>query len=210
MSYPRLLRSLWELCRELPELRKVALNGALMYAALSAYWASLAFYLASDTYKMGPEVAGLFGLIGAVGAMSVVVVGRHVERIGPRRVVQLCIGVMITSFVVFAVFGASLSGLIAGTVLLDMGAQAATVSNQTQIYGFHSEAQTRINTIYKMFYFCGGAFGSVSATIAWQHFHWLGVCVLGMTLLGLAWFFEAFFYGAVAIRSGQQSTVLGN
>lgn len=201
MSYPRLIRSLWELCRDLPELRKVALNGALMYSALSAFWATLAFYLASDTYKMGPEVAGLFGLIGAVGAMSVVIVGRHVERIGPRRVVQLCIGVMIASFLVFWMFGSVLPGLIAGVVLLDLGAQAATVSNQTQIYGFHSAAQTRINTIYKMFYFCGGAFGSVSAALAWQNFRWAGVCGLGVFLLSLAWFFEALFYGSVGLRA---------
>jgi predicted MFS family arabinose efflux permease len=195
LGYGKLLRSLWELCRDLPDLRKVALNGALMYASLSAFWATIAFYLASDTYRLGPEVAGLFGLVGATGAVSVAFVGRRVERVGPRRVVQLCIGVMLFAYLVFAFFGGKMHGLIAGVILLDMGAQAATVSNQTQIYGFHPEAQSRLNTIYKMFYFSGGAIGSASAALAWQHFHWLGVCVLGIGLLALSWFFETLFHG---------------
>ncbi len=189
LTYPRLLQSVWALFRGLPELRAIALTGALMYAALSAFWASLAFYLGSDTFRMGPETAGMFGLVGALGALAANVTGRNVERLGARRLVQASILVMLLAWAVFAGVGATWPGLIAGVVLLDLGAQAATVSNQTELYRLHAQAQTRLNTIYKILYFAGGACGSWLSTFAWEHFAWRGVCAVGAAflLLALAW-----------------------
>ena len=181
--YHQLLHSMWKLTRDTPELRRVAANGALMYASLSAFWATLAFYLQSPTYHLGPEVVGLFGLVGAGGAMMAPIMGRYVDRLGPRWVVQMCIVCMVLAWLVLALAGSWMIGLVLGVILLDLGAQSATVSNQTQIYRFHPEAQTRINTIYKMFYFTGGAIGTELAAAAWQHFGWIGVCLLGVLLL---------------------------
>ncbi|MBF5041810.1 MFS transporter [Aggregicoccus sp. 17bor-14] len=189
LRYPQLLHSVWRLFRELPALRAIALTGALMYASLSAFWASLAFYLQSDTFHMGPGTAGLFGLVGAVGALAANVAGRNAERIGARRIVQGCILLMLAAWAVFAGVGATWAGLIAGVVLLDLGAQAATVSNQTEIYRIHPEAQTRLNTIYKVFYFVGGACGSALSALAWDLGGWRAVCAVGagFLLLALAW-----------------------
>lgn len=190
LPYPRLLASVWALFRDLPELRAIAITGALMYAALSAFWASLAFYLQSEVFHAGPDAAGLFGLVGAVGALAANVTGRNVERLGARWIVQACIGVMLAGYAVFAVFGASWVGLVAGVVLLDLGAQAATVSNQTEIYRLYPEAQTRLNTIYKILYFAGGACGSALSAFAWDKLAWRGVCAVGVGFLALAFAWE--------------------
>ncbi len=115
---------MWELFRDLPELRAIALTGGLTYAALSAFWASLAFYVESDVFHAGPSTAGLFGLIGAGGALAANLAGRNVERFGARRIVQACIGVMLAGYAVFVGAGATWAGLIVGVVLLDLGAQA--------------------------------------------------------------------------------------
>ncbi len=189
-SYPRLLKSLWSLLRGVPGLRAVSVNGALMYAALSGFWATLAFYLQSPPHLSGPEVAGSFGLVGAVGALSANLAGRHAERIGPRRLVQACIGIMIFSFLVMAFAGSHMVGLVVGVVLLDLGAQAASVSNQTQLYTLHPEAQSRLNTIYKIFFYSGGALGSMIAASAWQLGGWNGVCGAGVVFLAVAWLWE--------------------
>lgn len=190
LSYPRLLHSLWELLRALPGLRAIAITGALMYAALSAFWASLAFFLSSDAYHQGPGTAGMFGLIGTVGALAANVAGRHAQRVGARRIVRACIVTMLAAFGVFAAFGTRWAGLIAGVVLLDLGAQAATVSNQTELYQLHPSAQTRLNTLYKIFYFAGGACGSALSAIAWDHVGWWGVCGVGGGFLLLAFVWE--------------------
>ncbi|MBZ4371181.1 MFS transporter [Corallococcus sp. AS-1-6] len=190
LTYPRLLQSLWTLLRDVPGLRAIALTGALMYAALSAFWASLAFFLSSDAYHQGPGTAGMFGLIGTVGALAANVTGRHAQRIGARRIVRACIVTMLAAFGVFAAFGTLWAGLIAGVVLLDLGAQAATVSNQTELYRLHPIAQTRLNTLYKMFYFVGGACGSALSAIAWDHAGWRGVCAVGGGFLLIAFVWE--------------------
>lgn len=206
LKYPHLLKSVWTLCRDLPDLRAIAVTGALMYAALSAFWASLAFFLQSDTYHMGPGVAGSFGLVGTVGALAANFAGRYAERIGPRRVVQGCIVVMALAYLVFGLVGGHLAGLIAGVILLDLGAQAATVSNQTQIYQLHASAQTRLNTIYKIFYFAGGAAGSALSAIGWEYFGWVGVCGVGLFFLAAAYTWEQFVR---ITRNGRAGTVAG-
>lgn len=186
LSYPRLIESLWTMVRSLPELRAIAITGALMYAALSAFWAALAFFLSSDAYHQGPGTAGLFGLVGAGGALAANVTGRHADRLGARRIVQACILVMLAAWATFAAVGTHWAGLILGVVLLDLGAQAATVSNQTELYKLHPEAQTRLNTIYKIFYFAGGAAGSALSAIGWEYAGWRGVCAVGSAFLVLA------------------------
>jgi predicted MFS family arabinose efflux permease len=194
MKYFALLRSVGELHRKLPTLRAVSVTGALMYAALSAFWASLAFYLQSDTFHLGADTAGAFGLVGAMGALAANAAGRLANRVGARRIVQGCILIMGLAYGVMAFLGWNLPGLIAGVLLLDVGAQAATVSNQSEIYKLHSEGQTRMNTIYKMYYFVGGAIGSATSTTVWHFFGWKGVCGAGFAFLTAAWMWE--FYSS--------------
>ncbi|MFL5813843.1 MAG: MFS transporter [Bdellovibrionia bacterium] len=189
LSYHRLLHSVWLLYKRVPGVRAIAINGALCYGALSGFWASLAFYLQSPAYHQGPALAGEFGLVGAVGALGANISGRYSERIGSRKLVQICVYMMMAAFLILMFFGKHLSGMIAGVIVLDLFAQSATVSNQTQLYTLNSDAKTRLNTIYKMFYFTGGAIGSAVSAISWQHFGWNGVCgaALLFLLAALAW-----------------------
>ena len=129
-------------------------------------------------------------LIIALLALAAKLVQRPIERLGPRRVVRWCAVLMLTSFAVMGMFASQILGLIAGVVLLDLGAQAATVANQTELYQLHSSAHTRLNTIYKMHYFIGGAVGSYASALAWQHAGWDGVCWTGALFLGLAMLME--------------------
>jgi predicted MFS family arabinose efflux permease len=189
LSYPRLLGSVWALFRGLPELRAIAITGALVYAALQVFWAALAFYL-RDSFHAGPETAGLFGLLGAAGAFAANLAGRNLERVGARRLIRGCIALMLGAYAVFAAFGAGYAGLVVGLAFLDVGAQATTVSNQSEIYRIHPGAQTRLNTIYKIFYFVGGAAGSSSSALAWDFFGWSGVCAVGAAFLLAALLWE--------------------
>ncbi len=186
LPYTQALRSLWTIFRTEPVIRESTTEGALFFAAFSTFWTTLAFLLGTPHYHLGPGTAGSFGILGATGAMIAPVAGRLNDRRGSRYVVNIALGVMILGFVVLWVFGHHLLGLVAGVIILDFGAQANQISNQTRIFGQLPRARSRVNTIYMTLYFLGGSIGSALSTWAWARWHWNGVCALGITFLLLA------------------------
>jgi predicted MFS family arabinose efflux permease len=186
--YGKLLASMWHLAIELPELRQAALTGAALFAAFSGFWSVLTLLLAGPPFHLGPQAAGLFGIVGAAGALAAPLAGRSADKRGPRAVITLSIVLVALSFVVFGLSKASLVGLVLGVVILDIGVQAAQISNQSRIYALKPEARSRINTVYMVGYFIGGAMGSAVGALAWRNFGWTGVSVAGLafTLMAMA------------------------
>jgi predicted MFS family arabinose efflux permease len=180
------LLSLWTLFRTQPILRESSVVGMLTFAAFSAFWTTLVFLLGSPHYQMGAGIAGSFGLLGASGALIAPVAGRVSDRRGPRAVVTLAIALLILSFLILWGFGYRFLGLVAGVVVLDLGQQATQIANQTRIFSLSTHARGRINTVYMTFYFFGGSLGSFLSALAWTHYHWPGVCILGTGFLLLA------------------------
>ncbi|MGA3347656.1 MAG: MFS transporter [Candidatus Sulfotelmatobacter sp.] len=183
LSWLSLIRSTFGLIRSQPVLRESAALGAILFCSFNAFWTTLVFFLQTPPYHYGSAVAGLFGLVGAVGAFCAPFVGHMADRYGARRNVLVSLLVVLLSFVVMYFFGRHLSGLIAGVILLDIGVQSGHVSNQTRIYGLLPEARSRLNMVYMVCYFTAGALGSYAGSVVWQRFGWAGVCVLGCALL---------------------------
>lgn len=192
MPYGQALRSLWTLIRTQPLLVESATVGGLVFAAFSAFWTTLVFLLGSPHYRLGPGIAGSFGILGAIGASVAPVAGRLADRHGSRWVISVALGVLIFSWGVTWIFGYHVAGLVIGVLLMDAGAQAGQVGNQTRIFslahcpGTAYGARSRINTVYMTTYFIFGALGSWLGAHAWERWHWSGVCNLALLLLGLA------------------------
>ena len=182
LRYPDLLRSILVLVREQPLLREAALIGGMLFAAFSVFWATLIFRLANPPFHYGARLAGAFGLVGAAGALMAPAAGRITDRKSPRFTVGMGICVTVSSYVCFWLLGGSLAGLIAGVVLLDIGVQSGHVANQTRIYSLIPEARGRLNTVYMVTYFAGGALGSALGAYGWSIAHWNGVCIAGMAM----------------------------
>ncbi len=182
-SYPRLLRSLWGLLRTEPVIRETSIFGALVFSAFSVFWVTLVFFLGTPPYHYGSEVAGLFGLVGVVGALAASNVGKIADRVDARIITGIMIGVALAAFLIFWLFGQMLWGLIIGVILLDLGTQGTQVSNQTRVYSLKEEVRSRLNTIYMVSYFIGGSLGSLLGTYAWSIWRWNGVCAVGTFLL---------------------------
>lgn len=66
LPYARALSSLKELSQLYPQLRVSSLIGALLFAAFSVFWSTLAFHLTEFGYDL--QAAGLFGVLGVAGA----------------------------------------------------------------------------------------------------------------------------------------------
>ncbi|WP_238901133.1 MFS transporter [Clostridium sp. YIM B02500] len=180
IKYSELLKSMIHLIKTEPTLRESSLNGALMFSAFSAFWTSLIFLLESSHYNMGAEAAGLLGLVGVSGALAAPLVGKVADKRGSRFAIGICIVVVIVSYLLFFLFGFKIWGLVLGVILLDLGVQSCNVSNQARVHSLNEETRNRLNTIYMVSFFLGGAFGSFLGSYSYSHFGWYGVCTFGI------------------------------
>jgi predicted MFS family arabinose efflux permease len=181
LGYGRLLQSIRYLWKEFPALRLAAITQALLFAAFTAFWTVLAFRLQAPPFRLGADVAGLFGIVGAAGVFAAPLAGRFADARGAAPVVLIGAALMLVSWLVFGVW-LSLTGLVVGVVLLDFATQVALVSNQHIVFSLRPEARSRLNTVLIGTMFLGGAFGSAAGSAAWKAGGWTAVVALGLGL----------------------------
>jgi predicted MFS family arabinose efflux permease len=182
ISYGALLGSTVKLLVTESLLRRRAFFGALGFAAFSAFWTTMAFILAGPPYHYGDITIGLFGLVGAAGALCANFAGRWADQ-GLTKVTTLafaaCVGL---SFLPLWAGRHHLAMMIIGILVLDVGVQGLQVTNQSMIYRLAPEARSRITSAYMVCYFVGGAIGSALGGSLYGSHRWAGVCVLGAVI----------------------------
>ncbi len=179
LRYPSLLRSVLNLIRGEPLLRQRMLLGATAFGCFSVLWTSVAFLLSGAPYHYGNAVIGLFGLAGLAGVMAAPVAGRLSDRGRGRAAMSGAIIVLLLSWGLLAFGRSSVVALIAGIVVLDLGAQAMHISNQSAVYSLHGQARSRLTTAYMVAYFSGGVALSAATSALYSSDGWGAVCALG-------------------------------
>ncbi|QET31300.1 MFS transporter [Burkholderia multivorans] len=202
LSYKQLLRSMLQLLIDLPGLRYACAIQAFVFGAFSAFWSVLALYLQGEPFRLGPGVAGAFGLVGVVGVLAAQAGGRLTDRYGARSGVLMGTLACVVSFALMGLTH-SLALLIVEVVILDAGVALAQVSNQSLILGLSEAARGRINTVYVTVIFFGGALGSALASYGWSHARWTGVVATGggMSALALLSYFASRRAGIAGTRA---------
>jgi predicted MFS family arabinose efflux permease len=200
-TYAGLLASVLHLFATSRTLRQRGLYGGLGFAAFSVFWTTMAFVLAGPPFRYGETIIGLFGLVGAAGAICATVAGRLADRGKVRSLTLLFAVLVLASFGLLYLGRNSLTWMIAGIVVLDLGVQGLQVTNQHVIYGLAPAARSRVNAAYMVCYFAGGALGSALAGIVYGHFHWTGICVLGASIGVLALASAALFTPGERVRA---------
>jgi predicted MFS family arabinose efflux permease len=179
IDYGELLGSVVHLMRTEPLLRLRSAIGGLVFATFNVIWTSLAFLLVAAPYHYSEAVIGLFGLLGAAGALAASFSGRLADRGLERWVTGGSLVIIVAAIGLLAIGAHQLWALMAGILIGDMGIQAVHIQNQQLIFAIDPEARSRLNTGYMVTYFIGGAIGSATTGLAYGIGGWSAVIALG-------------------------------
>ncbi|TCN90342.1 putative MFS family arabinose efflux permease [Shewanella fodinae] len=191
LSVGQLYRSMFSLLATHAKLQKAAVAQGLLNAAFSAFWSTLALMLYQN-FHLGSSAAGLFGLAGAVGALTAPFFGKAADRFGPQRMTR--IGALLTgvSFLLMLFAGSAINTtwylpiLAVLTVSFDMGVQMCLISHQTIIYNTAPHAMSRANAILLAGVFIGMTSGSLVASQLFSHWGWQAVIAFATLVSTLA------------------------
>jgi len=188
LSYGELLKSLLKITVKYKALRKAAITGALMFGAFSVFWTTLAFLLEGPKFGMNTNQIGLFGLVGAVGAIGARLIGGLNDKLRSADIILACIVMGLISYSLLALPVLDIGIIVVGIIALDFGVQGTMVSNQTVIISLNNNERSRLNTVYIVSNFIGGALGSTLGSLAWDMYGWDGVCLVGFAMILMAFF----------------------
>lgn len=182
-GYLKLMKSLATLFKSQKVIRESAWIGACMFGAISVFWSTMAFFLERPPYQYSLTLIGLFGIIGAAGALISPYVGKVTDKKGPLIPMRWGIFLMLAGFLLLFKGQVHISIVIIGILLIDMGMQSTHIPNLARNYALIPEARTRLNTLYMTAFFIGGTLGSVIGSFAWEFGKWNGVCSAGLGLV---------------------------
>lgn len=191
LPYVQLLHSIFALFLQERILRVRAMLALLIFTVFSILWTSLVLPLSAPPMSLSHTAIGAFGLAGVTGALGAVRAGRYADLGLGQRTTGIALVMLLLAWVPIGFTEHSLVALIIGIILLDMAVQAVHVTNQSMILVVRPEARSRLTAAYMIFYSIGSAIGSIASTYTYTYAGWLGVCLLGATVSGIAVLFWA-------------------
>ncbi|MFT5713716.1 MAG: putative MFS family arabinose efflux permease [Flavobacterium sp.] len=183
-SYKQLIGSLFTLIKEQPLLREATLINVFSFAQFGAFWTTMVLLLSEEPFNFTSTTIGLFGIIGASGALAAPLVGKLSDKGSSRIAVGYGLMLIAFSFMIFYFSGASVIGIVFGIIFIDIGMQGVHISNQTRVYSILPDARNRMNTVFMSFSFLGTAAGSAFGLFLWRFGGWHAV-TLGCLLLSV-------------------------
>jgi predicted MFS family arabinose efflux permease len=203
MNYPRLVASMVTLLRSERVLRVRGTLAMLMFAALNIFWSALVLPLSGPPFGYSHTAIGAFGLVGALGALAAARAGRWADQGFGERTTAVALVLLVLAWGPLALMDSSLAALLLGIVLLDLGAQAIHVTNQSMIFTRRPDAHSRMVGVYMLFYAAGSGLGAMATTSVYAIGGWHGVCLLGaaVSLAALGFWIATLERGTSRVRT---------
>lgn len=186
LRYLPLIKSTLSLLVQHKSLQVFTLSGALWFASFNALWATLAIYVSDAPFNYNSQEAGLFGVIALAGVIGAKASGQWVNTLGSKKLVLIALALGAAGFAITGLFSGSLASLIVGIILIDFAIFSAQVASQVRVFSIDPAAQSRINGIYMLGYYIGGAIGSVAGVQAFDLYQWPGVVVVSIVFILLS------------------------
>ena len=171
--YAQLLRSTLIQIKRFALLREAALSGGLIFGVFCSFWTTLTFHLSGAPFYFHTSVIGLFGFLAIAGAMGAPLFGKLADKGNSRSSLIYAVTAIILGVLATKIFPDSIIAMVICVLLLDIGVQAAQVTNVSRIYTLDKNSHSRINTVYMTSYFVGGSIGTFAGLLCWKHGGWV-------------------------------------
>ncbi|MGV9711448.1 MFS transporter [Gordonia sp. NPDC003424] len=191
VRYGTLLVSTLRTVADHAQVRVMMLLGALTMCVFTMFWTGLTFLLSAAPYSYSTGTIGLVSLVGVGGAVAAQQSGRLYDR--GLSLVGIGAGFLtaLIALVLFAFGKGSIVAVLVVIALFSVGSQVVQVLIQARMLSVDPQARSRLNTVFIVANFIGGAIGGALAGGFWQ---WGGSAVLivaevGVVLVAiLVWF----------------------
>ena len=192
LRYWPLIKSTLALFIKHKSLQHFTFSGAFWFASFNALWATLAIYVRDDPFNYNAQQAGLFGVIALAGVIGAKSSGKWVNKVGSKALIMIALLLGAIGFAITGLFNGNLASLVIGIILIDFAIFSAQVANQVRIFSIDPTAQSRINAVYMLGYYMGGALGSIVGVKAFAVYQWPGVVGVSIIFILLSAVFNSF------------------
>jgi len=172
-NYSHLLGSTLRQFTEFPLLRRTALLGALSFGIFCSFWTTLTFHLSGAPFYYNSGTIGLLGIVSIIGGLLARPFCRYIEKSGSKLMVLFwSVLILLATVILVKLFADTIFIFILAAILLSMTMQSIHVTNIARIFSLNPEAVSRINTVYLVSYFTGGASGTFVGVQCWKYGGW--------------------------------------
>lgn len=187
-SYPQLIRSLGALIGQSALLRRATLLQALSFGSFNALWVGLTLHLQQAPFHLDTRAIGELALVAVTAALVAPLLGRMVDRHSTDAAVRLGFAANLGGWAALVVLPDAYAGIVAGMVLVGIGALATDIALRAALYGLAPEIRMRLNAAYSTGTFAGGAVFAFAVPLLWSAWGWLavGVVAIATNLAGFA------------------------
>lgn len=164
----------------------VMLIGAATMSVFTMFWTGLTFLLAAAPFSFSATQIGLVSLVGVLGAIAGMQVGRLHDRGLSLPALGVGLGIVLLGLVVSGIGSGSLAVVLVSVAVFSVGVQTVQILAQTRMLSIDGTARSRLNTVFVVGNFIGGAIGSALAGTFWQIGGWPAVMLTAAVVIGFA------------------------
>lgn len=188
--YLHLLRSLFPIMRDNPE---ILISGALQglgFGTFLVVWMGLGLHLPSPAMGYGVDVVGYLALLAIVSMVTTPRLGKWADRVGARRTRMILAAFQALATFMLMFVGHSVWWLLVPLILTNMFGPAIDVTGRMTFLSQAPEIRTRLMTVYIVLMFLGGGLGSWIGTASYDLGGWTGTALsaslMSLLMLGLS------------------------
>ena len=191
-TYPVIIKSLWQLYKTTPVLRRRSLYQAALFGSFSLFWTVVPLYLAQHFHFSQKEIA-VFGFAGVAGAVAAPIAGRLADKGWTKKLTGFALLLASMAYALTHVLQnsgrASVIIFCIAAILLDMAVSGNLVLGQQAVYALGDEIRGRVNGVFMAVFFLGGALGSSLGGWSYAYGEWRAASFIGLSLPILAFLY---------------------